>query len=977
MHRVHEAGFGDTGSLPSLTYSRNGATVGRCSAVLLVVGVLFTFLCLSRTLRSQCVFEDVETQMAATIVAQTADNAAWSSLVNDGFGFDLTVLDDGADSRVLLTDPYDNASISSFDTPLTGKFATFQPDFRVSVTGIAYIPAGDFAGNFLVLDADWETVPTSPQIGIMDSEGRLVTGTGFEPILGVDVGLETHFTAIDVSPDGTEIAAVDTLNNRWYILDLDFAVVKGPFPILGFPVNRYRMSLCWNSCSTVLIASTLRNAFTSSVALEYDVSSGEYTGRGLDFSSIGTGAEQVAVSGMDIGTRDGADVLFVYNLVRDAVFAVALEYSLFPGPVSALNGTRGPGSTDPLSFTWINDSPATYDTILVRQNGVQIAELPGTATRLDLPDSISGRSQFEFETRNADAPNPLLDFWVDTDNFAPPFATGFASGVSRLQVDGLSASTYFSFLGMDSRQVVKTVAENQIFVLFSADSSVRVISGDNTAFESTFPIGDVVTSAVFGSFIGVSIVTVDGLERLAILGLGVGGFPIAGIFESFDAEDPGATVQLILNIDLSAIENPDGVLFSDWDADSNGDLITLDLNNNRLVKIEHDFVNGTMTAVAEAPLPQCALLDCSFDQPLGAVSVLGNGYYLVTGGGFSDFTSTRAYLSTPFHDDARRSVQFTGHVQGLLVAGDLQRDSLGIGIGMFNSFGLTATYYDLEESPQAVTFYPSPSTLSIFVTDGNGDPFLVGGDLLGRIFNLNKSPTHPDLVAEQLADETSTEPSFKTAVGRPSFRFRAERLDYHYHVANRSEADATVTVNPLLDGLAVFADTEVVIIPSGASIYRSITDRTEGAIEVSIVNPGFAEIQVLVGVSGVASGSARPVFKRGDFDVSGVTDFNDALRLLGFLFVGDGFPPTTCRDAGDADNNGSLELNDALVVLKFLFLGAFEIPTPGVQFCGPDPGEEIVAGLFQGVGFQPGADDEAGAPFEEGPLGCDSYEACD
>ena len=66
-----------------------------------------------------------------------------------------------------------------------------------------------------------------------------------------------------------------------------------------------------------------------------------------------------------------------------------------------------------------------------------------------------------------------------------------------------------------------------------------------------------------------------------------------------------------------------------------------------------------------------------------------------------------------------------------------------------------------------------------------------------------------------------------------------------------------------------------------------------------------------------------------------------------------------------------------MVVLKFLFLGAFEIPTPGVQFCGPDPVEEIVAGLFQGMGFQPGADDEAGTPFEEGPLGCDTYEACD
>jgi hypothetical protein len=98
------------------------------------------------------------------------------------------------------------------------------------------------------------------------------------------------------------------------------------------------------------------------------------------------------------------------------------------------------------------------------------------------------------------------------------------------------------------------------------------------------------------------------------------------------------------------------------------------------------------------------------------------------------------------------------------------------------------------------------------------------------------------------------------------------------------------------------------------------------------------------------SGPSTPLFHRGDADDNGALQLTDALRVLGFLFLGQ--PAPTCLDAGDADDNGTLQLTDALRVLGFLFLGGPPPAPPGPpgEACGSDPTED--------------------------ELGCDSYTSC-
>jgi hypothetical protein len=88
-------------------------------------------------------------------------------------------------------------------------------------------------------------------------------------------------------------------------------------------------------------------------------------------------------------------------------------------------------------------------------------------------------------------------------------------------------------------------------------------------------------------------------------------------------------------------------------------------------------------------------------------------------------------------------------------------------------------------------------------------------------------------------------------------------------------------------------------------------------------------------------------FRRGDADGDGELRLNDAIRLLGWLFLGDAAP--ACLEAADANDSESLDLSDAVYGLTFQFLGGSppRAPFPG---CGTDP--------------------------TPGPLGCAAYEAC-
>jgi hypothetical protein len=77
-------------------------------------------------------------------------------------------------------------------------------------------------------------------------------------------------------------------------------------------------------------------------------------------------------------------------------------------------------------------------------------------------------------------------------------------------------------------------------------------------------------------------------------------------------------------------------------------------------------------------------------------------------------------------------------------------------------------------------------------------------------------------------------------------------------------------------------------------------------------------------------------FHRGDSDNNGQLQLTDAVRILGYLFLGQTAP--TCLDAADADGNNQLQLTDAVRILGYLFLGqaAPAAPGPPPSPCGTD-----------------------------------------
>ena len=64
-------------------------------------------------------------------------------------------------------------------------------------------------------------------------------------------------------------------------------------------------------------------------------------------------------------------------------------------------------------------------------------------------------------------------------------------------------------------------------------------------------------------------------------------------------------------------------------------------------------------------------------------------------------------------------------------------------------------------------------------------------------------------------------------------------------------------------------------------------------------------------------------FIRGDVEVDATINLSDAVRILGFLFLGGDL--LECEDAADIDDDGDVNINDAIRLLNFLFLGG---PSP-------------------------------------------------
>jgi len=104
-------------------------------------------------------------------------------------------------------------------------------------------------------------------------------------------------------------------------------------------------------------------------------------------------------------------------------------------------------------------------------------------------------------------------------------------------------------------------------------------------------------------------------------------------------------------------------------------------------------------------------------------------------------------------------------------------------------------------------------------------------------------------------------------------------------------------------------------------------------IDLQFTLAGSGTVVEPVGLGGKVIVTSRPLFIRGDTDLSTQIDISDAVVLLDSLFGGT--EGVRCEDAADANDDGGLDISDAVAVLQFLFVGANAPPPPF-----PDPGAD-------------------------------------
>ena len=108
------------------------------------------------------------------------------------------------------------------------------------ISAIGAIP-NSTPNQFFVVDPDFDTLTGGsgdvvPRIGVMNLNGALVQA--FRNIQGIPV--TSFITALDVSPDGAEIALLDTFRNQVYIIDASNFSLRSTIQPLGFPSSRWR-----------------------------------------------------------------------------------------------------------------------------------------------------------------------------------------------------------------------------------------------------------------------------------------------------------------------------------------------------------------------------------------------------------------------------------------------------------------------------------------------------------------------------------------------------------------------------------------------------------------------------------------------------------------------------------------------------------------------------------------------------------------
>jgi hypothetical protein len=130
----------------------------------------------------------------------------------------------------------------------------------------------------------------------------------------------------------------------------------------------------------------------------------------------------------------------------------------------------------------------------------------------------------------------------------------------------------------------------------------------------------------------------------------------------------------------------------------------------------------------------------------------------------------------------------------------------------------------------------------------------------------------------------------------------------------------------------------------GAAPAAGTAVRSSGEIE-AISPPGMGQVPIVVENIDEQRGSLGSgftyfdavTFIRGDATRDSRLDISDAVKILGYLFLGES---VSCLDACDVDDSGGLDITDPVALLNVLFLGdqppAAPHPDPGPDPTGPD-----------------------------------------
>jgi hypothetical protein len=151
------------------------------------------------------------------------------------------------------------------------------------------------------------------------------------------------------------------------------------------------------------------------------------------------------------------------------------------------------------------------------------------------------------------------------------------------------------------------------------------------------------------------------------------------------------------------------------------------------------------------------------------------------------------------------------------------------------------------------------------------------------------------------------------------------------------------------------ASTLYVVTGGGGAVLYPALESTEGSF-IRVFEPVHHVVQIemtpsrlevrAVGIEGevydeftISKEAARPAisFLRGDVDFNGRLELTDAIRMLGYLFLGE---PIDCPAVGEVNGSGLPPgLTDPIYLLNFLFQGG-PPPAPPFPECAPAPDDD-------------------------------------